>query len=283
VGGGTAPVTNLLPERFSRDFGQNLIVDNRPGGDGVIGINAAAKAAPDGYTLLGSTVTIIVNYWLHPDLPYNTLKDFTPVSTLSRAESVLAVHASFPANDLKEFISYARANPGKVDVASVSASNVLNYQRFMNVTGTRLTTVNYKGGGQALVDLLGGHVPVYIAGVGNVQSFIRAGKLKGLAISGDKRSPVLPDVPTFPEAGLKDFDTNNWFMLFAPSKTPRDIIEKLNAELRRIMEAPDVAGALAKQSLTPYLTTVSQSEKFVRAEADRIGKLIKDSGLKAGD
>jgi tripartite-type tricarboxylate transporter receptor subunit TctC len=165
-GGGTAPVTNILPEKFSKDLGQNFILDNRPGGDGVIGINAAAKANPDGYTLLGSTVTIIVNYWLRPDLPYNTLKDFTPVAALSRSESVLTVHPSFPANDLTEFISYARANPGKVNVASVSASGVLNYQRFMNVTGTKLTSVNYKGGGQALIDLLGGHVPVYIAGVG---------------------------------------------------------------------------------------------------------------------
>ena len=283
VGGGTAPVTNLLPDRFRRDTGQNFILDNRPGGDGVVGINSAAKAAPDGYTLVGSTVSIIVNYWLRPDLPYHTLKDLTPVVSMSRSESVLAVHPSFPANDLKEFIGYARANPGKVNVANVSASGALNYQMFMNVTGTKLTTINYKGGGQALIELLGGQVPVYIAGIGNVQSFIRAGKLKGFGISGDKRSPVLPDVPTFAEAGLKEFDTGNWFMLFAPSKTPKAIVEKLNAQMRKIMQEPEVISMLAQQSLAPYPMTVAQGEKFIRTEAARIGKLVKDAGLKPGE
>ncbi len=282
VGSATTALMGVFGDKFSRDLGQNFIADHRPGGDTIVGTTAAAKATPDGYTLLVVSSALLFNHWVRQDLPYNALKDFTPISGLTRSQSALAVHPSVAGN-LTEFISHAKANPGKLNMISTAPVAYLHYQRFMNATGTKLTIVNYKGGAPAIADLLSGNVQGFITNVSSLDSLIKAGKLRGLAIGGDKRSPLVPDMPTFAEAGVKDYDPGNWIALFAPSKTPRDIIEKMNAEVRRAQTAPEVIGALNKLNLDTNLTTIAQAENFIRTEAERFGKLIKDSGLKAGD
>ena len=283
IGSATTPLLTIFNDKFSRDLGQNFIADHRPGGDTIIGTTVVAKAAPDGYTLLVTSSSLLFNHWTRQDLSYNGLKDLTPISSLTRSQSALAINPSVPAHDLKEFISYAKANPGKLNLVSTAPVAFLHYQRLMNATGTKFTIVNYKGGSQVMTDLLAGSVQGFITNVSSLESFIKSGKLRGIAIGGDKRSPALPDLPTFAEAGVKDYDPGNWITLFAPSKTPRDIIEKLNAQVRKAQTAPEVISALAKLNLQPNLTTVAQAQEFIRTEADRFGKAIKDSGLKAGD
>ena len=281
-GGSTDLSLAIFTERFTRELGQNFVFEHRPGGDTIVGTTAVAKAAPDGYTLLAVTTTVLINHWLFPDLSYDILKDLILIAPLTRSNSTLVISNSVPASNLKEFIAYARANPGKIDLASAASGTVLHYQRFMNATGTRFTIVNYKGPGQALTAVVGGHVQGFISGTGTVQSFIKTGKLRALGVGGDKRSPEIPDVPTFAEAGLKDYDPGNWYLLFAPAKTPGDIVEKLNTLVRRAETVPEVVDALAKQGLVPYgPMTVSQSNELIRTELERFGKLVKESGLKA--
>lgn len=282
-GSASTPTVALYADKFGKEMGQVFISDHRPGGDTIVGTEAAAKANGDGYTLLAVSSAILVNHWLRKDLSYNALRDLAPISTLSRSDSALAIHPSVPANDLKEFIAYAKANPGKLNMISTAPAAYLHYQRLTNLTGAKFTIVNYKGGGPAMTDLLSGNVQGFITNISQLQGFIRAGKLRGLGVGGDKRSSAAPEVPTFAEGGLKDYDPGNWLALFAPIKTPRNIIEKLNAEVRKAQESSDVSGALVKQGVTPRYMTVAQAESFFRTEAERFGKLIKDSGLKAGD
>ena len=282
-GGSNDPVMSLLSQKFNKDLGQAFVVDARGGGDTVVGTTAAVKSAADGYTLLMHTSTLLVNHWLYPNLEYNVLRDFAPISGVTRSESLLIAHPSVPARDLNELIAYAKGNPGAINAATSSPLVLLHFQRFMNATGTRLTIVPYKGGGPIMNDLLGGTVHLFLSSASTVPGFVMAGKLKAFATSGAKRNAQLPEVPTFAEAGVKDYEPNNWLALFAPAKTPRDIIEKLNSEVRRAEETPDVAAGLVKLGVDPFPTTVTQLEQFVATEADRFGKLVKDAGLKAGD
>ena len=281
-GGASDVIARLVSEKFFREMGQNFVVDNRGGGDGIIGTGAVARAAADGYTLLLTTDSFLFNHWLHTDLPYDSLKDFTLISPLTRAETVLTVHPSVAANNLRDFITYARANPGKLNAASGSLLGVVKNNWFMNLTGTKLTNVNYKGGGPAIVDLLAGNVQVVIFTASVVLQHINAGKLKALAISGDRRDSRLPDVPTFAEGALKEFDPAGPLQMpfLAPSRTPRNIMEKLNAQVRRVLADPEVIGWLSKQGLAPVIMTAAESEKLLPAEMARYGKLIKDAGVK---
>jgi tripartite-type tricarboxylate transporter receptor subunit TctC len=284
VGSGADAVMAIYGERFNKELGYPFILEHRAGGDSIIGVTVGVKATPDGYTFFTATSTLLINHWLYPDLQYDTLKDITMISALTRSNSVLAVHPSVPANNLKEFIAFARANPGKLNVGSTASGAVLHYQRFMNLTGTKLVLVNYKGASQALTDLVAGYVQGIMNNAPNLAPWIKAGKVKALAIGGDKRTSTLPDVPTFAEAGLRDFNPNNWIALFASSKTPGEIVEKMNLQVRKAQATPEVITALDRLGLTPYgPMSVPQANDLLRAELDRFGKLIKDAGLKAGN
>ena len=281
-GGAPSVLMGILNERFSKDLGQNFIVDNRIGSEGVIGTTAAARAVPDGYTLLGTTAPIVINHWMYPDRSYDTLKDFAMIATLARQDFVLAIHPSVPAKTLKEFIAYAKANPGLLNAGSISTSSILNYQRVMNATDTKLTVINYKDNGPLFIDLLKGTTHIYMSGIGGLQSHITSGKLRGLGTTGEKRSSGIPDVPTFAEAGLANFNAFNWVALLAPAKAPRDIIEKMNAQARRTLESPEVISALRARDFEPYFSTSAQADNFLRTEIERFGELIKAAGLKPG-
>ena len=280
-GTNTDTVMNIYGEKFRKELGQAFVFDHRGGGDTIVGTTAAARATPDGYTLLTGTSTLLVNHWLAPDLAYDTFKDITLISTLTRSNSSLIINTMVPATNMKEFIAYAKANEGKVMFASTATAAELHAQRFMNATGTKLSIVNYKSATQAATDLMAGNVQGIFNNIANMAQLIKAGKLRGLGVAGDKRAAVAPDVPTFAEAGIKDFDPNNWIGLLAPSKTPRDIVEKLNLNVRNAQAAPEVVAALQASGGEPYgPMTAPQASEFMRVELERFGKLIKDAGMK---
>ena len=280
AGGAVTTVMSALGDRVGKELGQNFIADYRPGGDTILGVSAVATSAPDGYTLAEATSSYLVNYWLHPDLPVNYLRDLTPVAMLARSNYVLAVHPSVPGT-LKEFIAYAKANPAKMNMAYFGSVALLNWHMFMNASGVKVTAISYKGSAQAATDLLSGQVVANIGGLAAVQSLVKAGKLKAIAVTGDKRSAVLPEVPTFAEAGLKDFNPYNWFVLLAPAKTPRDIVDKLNGQFRRAQQAPEAIDMLDKINVEVFPTTVGEAEQYIRSQAAQYGKIIKEAAIKA--
>jgi tripartite-type tricarboxylate transporter receptor subunit TctC len=282
-GGGTSAVMHIFADRLTRDMGHNFIVDNKPGGNTVIGSEAMARSAPDGHTLLLVTNTHVITPWFQPNLPYDTLRDFIGVSTMVRNDHMLATHPSFPANTLKELIAYARKNGDKINAAvtGLGTVNHLGTVLFMQATGTKFTIVPYKGGGTAITDMLSGAVQISINTVTTFAPHIRTGKLRGIAISGDKRNPVVADVPTFTEGGMKGFIAANWYALLAPSATPRDILQKLNEKVAQAQASPDVVALLAKQGVEVFPGNLAQTEAMIRSDLERIGKVIKENNIKA--
>lgn len=282
-GGGTSAVMRIFADRLARDFGQSFIVDNRPGGNTVIGSEAMARSAPDGHTLMMVTNTHVINHWLQPNLPYDTLKDFAGVSTMIRNDHMLAAYPAFPAKTLPELIAHARRSPGSVNAAvtGLGSVNHLGTVLFMQATDTRFTIVPYKGGGTAVGDMISGAVQVSINTPTTFAPFIRAGKLKGIAISGDRRNAILPEVPTFAEAGLKGFTAANWYALLAPAATPVAILQKLNEKVGQAQASPDIVALLAKQGVDVFPGSLGQTEAFLRADLERIGKVIRENNIKA--
>ena len=282
AGGSVGAATRIFAQKLSELWGQPVIVDNRPGGNTIIGTQAAARSPADGYTLLSITNTHVINPWLQAKLPYDAIKDFTVVATLTRSDYMLAAAPNFPPSNLKEFIAYTKANPGKVNSVAngLGTGQHLVNELFMDATGTRFTVVPYNGGGQSTTDLMSGVVQVSFNNLLNLASHVKAGQLKGIAISGDKRNPLIPDLPTFAEAGLPTFNATNWFGVLAPAGTPRDIVQKINADIAKVQNAPEIRGALAKQGLDPFPNTVAGADALEKLEYERLGKIIRDKGIK---
>jgi len=284
-GGSTTAVTRIFTMKMSEVWGHTVILDNMGGGNTIIGSQAMVRAPADGYTLLTVTSTHVINPWLQAKLPYDTLKDFAAISTLTRSDYMLTAYPGFPPNNLKEFLAYAKANPGKINSASVGLGTVqhLVNELFMEATGVNITVVPYKGGGPATADLVSGVVQVSFNNLVNFASHVKAGKLKGIAISGDKRNPVLPNVPTFAESGLKGYVANNWFAMLAPAGTSRDIITKVNAEIGKAQASKDVQDLLARLGVDPFPSSVADTEALIRTDMARFGKIIKEKNIKALD
>jgi tripartite-type tricarboxylate transporter receptor subunit TctC len=269
-----------LGDRMGHELGQNFLADYRPGAETVLGVGIAAKAAPDGYTLLQVTTSYLVNYWLNPRLPFDSLKDLTPVAMLGRTSFILAVQPT-SASSLKDFISHVKANPGQINMAYSSSGGLLNFHMLMNAANIKFVPINYKGAPASVTSVIAGDTYGTLTTAGNLVSYINAGKLRALAVTGDKRNALLPDTPTFAEAGLKQFNPTNWFALLAPSRTPREIIQKLNVEVRRAQQSPEAVSLLERVNIDVFSMTVDQAEKFIRSEAAVYGKAIKDAGIKA--
>lgn len=280
-GGAITNVMTVLGERVSKETGQNFLADYRPGADSAVGVGIAAKSNPDGYTLLMATSSYLVNHYLGEKLPFDTLKDIAPVAMTGRSNTLLMVNPSV-ASTIKDFIAFARARPGEVNMAYAGSVALVWYQHFMKVAGIKFVPISYKGGPLSAAAVASGEAHGAIFGVAAVLSLVKAGKLKGLAITGDARSSVLPDVPTFAEVGLKDFNFYTWFALLAPSNTPRAIVDKLNEQFRRAQQSPEAIKMLGNANIDTFVATVGETEKFVRAEAAQIGRVIKESGIKAG-
>ena len=283
-GGGTDISARTVAAKLGEKWKQSVVVENKSGAAGILGADAAAKARPDGYTLLIVNVGITsINPALYAKLPYNPDTAFKPISRICELPFVLMASPSFPPNSVKELVAYARANPGKVTFASSGqgGSPHLTAEIFQNATGTKMTHVPYKGGGQAMPDLMAGHVDILFASVLEASGHIKSGKLKGLAVTHAKRSPALPDVPTLAEAGVKDAESGSWIALLAPAATPPEIISKVGADIRDTVAQSDIKEKLISQGAVPQASTPEELQALINTDLARYGKIIREKGLKA--
>ena len=282
-GGPTDIVGRLVSQKLSEGLGQPVVVDNRAGAGGTVGSTAAAKAPGDGYTLLyGSTSTLAIAPALYRNLSYDPRTAFAPISLVSRGAIIAAVNAEVPARTLQEFIALAKKTPGKLSYSSAGSGTPphLAAELFKTVAGVDLLHVPYKGGAPAISDLVGGQVQAIFEGQVVLLPHIKSGKVRALAITGQKRDPALPDVPTFAEAGLPSYDVYFWSGLVAPAGTPNDIVARLNGILVQALNAPDAREALTRQGLEPAPSTPQQFAAFIGSELERWGRVAKDSGAK---
>ena len=283
-GGGTDISARTVAAKLAAKWGQSVVVENRAGAAGILGADAVARARPDGYTLLIANVgTQSINPSLYPKLPYNPDTAFAPISLICELPFVLMASPSFAPNTVKELVAYARANPEKVTFASSGqgGSPHLTAEIFQLATGTRLTHVPYKGGGPAMTDLMAGHVDLLFASVLEGSGHIKAGKLKGLAVTHAKRSPALPDVPTLAEAGVKGAESGSWIALLAPAGTPSAVIQRVSMDIKEAVGAADVREKLIAQGAMPQASTPAELQARIDADLGRYGRIIREKGLKA--
>ncbi len=284
TGGPTDAMARVLAQAISPVLGQTMIVENKAGAGANIGAQYVASATPDGYTMLfGTSAPLGINLYLYPKLSYDPFKDFAPVIQIGYLPNVLVVHPSIPAKNVQELIAYAKANKGTLSFASSGsgASSHLAGEMFNLRAGTDILHVPYKGTGPALNDLVGGQVSMSFTDVLTALPFIQAGKLRVLGVTSIKRSRALPDVPTLAEQGLKDFDASVFFGIVVPTKTPKDVIARLNGGFKQVLEQPEIKERLAKQGLEPPASyTPEQLAGYMRSEAKKWQEIIKISGAK---
>ncbi|MBL8382793.1 MAG: tripartite tricarboxylate transporter substrate binding protein [Burkholderiales bacterium] len=282
AGGGTDIIARLIGTKLTEAWGQQVVVDNRPGASGILGNDLVAKAAPDGYTVLIGITTLVQMPHLNAKLPYDVFKDFTPVAQLALSSNLFAVPANAPHNNLREFIAAARAAPGKFSYGSFGAGTTSHFhgELFNLQTGLTLTHVPYKGGAPLATDLMGGQVPAGFIDLTSARAHIGSGRMKFLAISGTRRFSGLPDVPTFAEQGLKDFEASGWFGMLLPANAPREVTAKLGAEVARILKLPDVQARIADIGL---MTVDTSPEGFAAAMKNDYavwGRVVRDAKIK---
>jgi tripartite-type tricarboxylate transporter receptor subunit TctC len=283
-GGGTDFTGRLVAAKLSETLGQQVVVENRGGGGGSVGADNAAKATPDGYTLLlGSIATHAVNPALYKKLPYDHIKDFAPVSLIGTVPNVLVVHPSVPAKTFAEFISYAKANPGKINYGSsgVGSPPHLSMELLRSMTGINMVHVPYKGAGPALADLLGGQVQAMCTSLAGQITYIRAGRVRALGVTTAKRNPQLPDVPTIIEGGVPGYEVTIWYAVFAPVATPKPVVTRLNADMVKALNSPEMKERMALQGMDPSPSTPAELAAFVKTESAKWTKAVKDSGAQA--
>ena len=281
-GGPTGVMGRLVATKLPELLGQPVIVDNKPGASGQMGAAEVAKAAPDGYTFLTNASIHVINPHVYSKPMVDPIREFTPVALIGVVPLVMVVPPMQPAKDVKEFIAWAKANPGKVNFASASSASAqhLAGEHFKQVTGIDMQHVPYNGSGPALADLVGGHVQLMFDSLPSSMSFIRSGKLKALGASSTKRLAVLPDVPTLIEAGVPDFDLTTWYGVWAPAGTPKDIVARMNAEIVRLVVMPDMKEKLAGLGVEASAFTPEQFAAFNRTEYERWGRIVRAANIK---
>ena len=282
-GGGTDISARTVAAKLTEKWKQSVVVENKSGAAGILGADAAAKARPDGYTLLIVNVGITsINPALYPKLPYDPKAAFAPISLICELPFVLMASPKFPPSSVQELVAYAKKNPDKVTFASSGqgGSPHLTAEIFQLATGTKMTHVPYKGGGPAMTDLMAGHVDLLFASVLEGSGHIKSGKLKGLAVSHARRSPALPDVPTLAEAGVKNAESGSCIALLAPAGTPPAIITKVGADVKEAVAASDVKEKLIAQGAVPQASTPAELQKLIDTDLARYGRIIREKGLK---
>jgi tripartite-type tricarboxylate transporter receptor subunit TctC len=279
-GGGNDIVARLVATRLGEALGQQVVVDNRGGAGGTIGSDIASKAPPDGYTLLLNNISLAVNHTLVPKLPYDTLRDLAPVSLLGRQPNVVVVGNAVPVKSVRELIDLARAKPGEVTYGSggVGTASHLATEMLKLMTKTDMVHVPYKGLGPALTDLVGGRLHLIISTLASALPHIKSGKLRPLAVTTAQRTNFYPDVPTLSEAGVKGYEFSTWYGLLVPARTPKAIVDRLNAESRNVLASPAVKEQFAAQGLEPASSTPQEFGSYLRSEVEKWGKVVKASG-----
>jgi tripartite-type tricarboxylate transporter receptor subunit TctC len=282
-GGGTDVVARIVQERLRQELGQPILIDNRGGAAGSIGTEMVAKADPDGYTVLFTLSSHTINPAIYPKLPFDTEKDFLPVATVASLPQILLANPQFAPNTVKELVALARAKPDSLTYASVGNGSPghLAGELFKLRTDSRLTHIPYRGGGPAVIDVLGGQVPLLWVSIPAAASHVKQGKLKALAVSTRKRSRAFPDVPTVEEAGVADFEVDSWYAVFMPAKTPAPIIDKWNAAINAVVRDPDVQEKLLQQGSEAVGGTAAELGRTVAKEMVQWKKLVAEAAIKA--
>lgn len=280
--GGAADVPGrIVTQKLAEVLRQQVVVENRPGAGSTIGADLAAKAAPDGYTLFMISNTHFVSAALHKKLAYDSLNDFTPVTQITSAPNVMVVHPSLPAKSVKELIALAKARPGQIDYASSGNGSTqhLTGALFANMAGIKITHIPYRGSGPVTADLLGGQVQLAFPGIAGMLPHIKSGRLRPLGVTGSKRSPELPDVPTIAEAGVKGYEMVAWFGVSGPKGLPRDIQMKLHADLLSVLKTPEMGRALQAVGQEPaWQDSPEKFFEFLKVESAKWAKVVKASG-----
>jgi len=282
-GGGTDILGRLIAERLSAQLGQPVVTENRGGAGGNVGTEAAARSAPDGYTIVLVAPSLAISPTLYGKLNYDPVKDFVPVSLVATVPNVMITQPSLPVQNLSEFIAYVKGKPGALNFGSGGAgtSNHLAGELFNLVTGAKLVHVPYKGVNLAMQDVLAGNVHLVFIGIPAAAPHIKAGKLRALALVAPQRSSALPDVPTVAEAGLRDFEVTTWYGVLAPAGTPKNIVTRLNTELVKIMHSAELKDKLAATGTEPLTSTPEEFAAYIQREIAKWGDVIRRAGVKA--
>jgi len=280
AGGTTDTVARLIAQRMTDNWGQTAVVYNRPGGGSTIGTATVAKSAPDGHTLLVTTIAFAINASLRKT-PYDAIQDFAPITELTSIPLMLVVHPSLPVNNLKEFIAYTKAQPNGLDYASSGAgtSPHLAAEMFKSMSGANLVHVPFKGNAEVMNALLGGHIKAHFGLTASTLQHVRSGKLRVIAATTEKRIASLPDVPTIAESGYPEFEISSWQGMFAPAGTPPDVIAKINGETSKMLASPEVRARIAKEGADPVASSPAEFDKRIRGEIAKWARVAKAAGL----
>ncbi|WP_427911398.1 Bug family tripartite tricarboxylate transporter substrate binding protein [Ramlibacter sp. MMS24-I3-19] len=282
AGGGTDIITREVANKLTTS-GYNFVVDNKPGSGGNLGVDAAAKAPADGYTLvMGQTSNLAINPTLYPKLPYDSVKDLTPVSLVASSPLVIVASANSPFHTLADVVKEAKAHPGTINFASSGNGTVahLTAESFQRVAGIKLTHIPYKGASQGATDVISGQVQLYVSSIPTLIGHIKSGKMRAIAVTSLKRVDDLPQVPTIAESGYKGFEAVTWFGILGPANLPKDVVTKLNADINKALKDPELEKKLGAQGADIAGSTPEQFAKLIRDDIARWGKIVKDSGAK---
>ncbi len=283
VAGGSADVlSRVLAQRLTQQYGQQMMVENRPGSGGHVGAEAAARATPDGYTIVFGTIGIHAAYAIYSKLNYDPARDLQPVAMYADVPNILIVHPSVPAKNVKEFIALAKSNPGRLNfgTAGSGSSTHMAGEWFKLVTGVNLTHVPYKGSAQAMQDLLGGQIELMFENLPTAIAQVRAGKVRALGMTSRERSPSMPEVPTVAESGVPGFEATAWFTIAAPAKVPAEIIRKLNTDMNAFLKAPEMQQRWVDMGVVPMGGSPADAEKFFVTEREKWNKVIKAAAIR---
>ncbi len=283
-GGGADITSRIIAQKLGPALNQQVLVDNRGGAGGNIGVDIAAKAPPDGYTLvLGTIGPIAINVSLYKKLPFDPMKDLLPITQAANALNVLVVHPSLPAKTVKDVIAIAKARPGELSFGSSGpgATDHLAGELFKTLTGVNMVHVPYKGGAPAMLDLMAGQVQTVFSTVSTAIGAIKGGKVRAIAMTGDKRFELMPELPTIAQAGVPGFEVRNWYGVFAPAGTSKEIVTRLNSELVKVLQMPDVKSKLLESGIEALHSTPEQFATYIQSETRRWAKVVKDSGARA--
>ena len=281
AGGPTDALGRLFAQRLGTSMGQQVVIENRGGADGVIAAEAVARAAPDGYTLFFATSGHAINASLYRNVPYRTVEDFEPVALIGESPNLIAVTPSLPVRDLREFIALAKARPGALNYGATSSPTHLATELFNSMAGIQVTRIPYKGAAPAMTALMAGDVQLVLSGIGTMLPQVRGGRLKGLAVTGTTRSPLAPEIPTVLESGLPGYVATTWYGLLAPAATPRPIVERLNKDARALLEDAAMKAQIASQGVVSTPMTPEEFGSFLRAEVAKWAKVVQDTGARA--
>lgn len=281
-GGGTDITARIIAPKLGEYLGQQVVVENRPGAGTMIGGEAVARAAPDGYTLLMGISTLAINPAMYKRVPYDALRDFAPISQVVALPNMLVTHPSLPVKSVRELIAFAKARPGQINFASagVGTNPHLAMELFLSMTDLKMVHVPYKGSGQGVIDLLAGHVTVMMPSILTALNYVKNKRLRALGVTSAKRAAGVPDIPTIAEAGVPGYEAVQWFGVLAPAATPRDIIMRLHKEIVRTVQAPDIKPKLINDGADPVGSSPEEFAAFIRSETNKWAKVAKSIGIK---